>query len=105
MKVLIVYHKVDLDGVFSAAVAKMKYESDGNECILYPWTYGDSMDGIEEKVAGDIDVLVLEICLFRTMKESYLNLICCAHLGLFGLIIMQRQLNTIEMQGYTEKEK
>lgn len=36
MKVLIVYHKVDLDGVFSAAVAKMKYESDGNECILYP---------------------------------------------------------------------
>lgn len=59
MKVLIVYHKVDLDGVFSAAVAKMKYESKGYECVLYPWTYGDSMDGIEEKVAGDIDILTL----------------------------------------------
>lgn len=78
MKVLIVYHKVDLDGVFSAAVAKMKYESRGYECVLYPWTYGDSMDGIEEKVAGDIDILTLVDLSFPDNERKLLefNLLC-----------------------------
>lgn len=78
MKVLIVYHKVDLDGVFSAAVAKMKYESDGNECVLYPWTYGDSIDGIEEEVAGDIDTLILVDLSFPDNERRLIefNLMC-----------------------------
>ena len=45
-KALIVYHKVDYDGVFSAVVCKRKLESSGYEVSTLGWTYGDDIPDV-----------------------------------------------------------
>lgn len=39
----IIYHRSDLDGVASAAIAKSYYEEHGYKVILNGWTYGDNL--------------------------------------------------------------
>lgn len=58
MKALVVYHKVDLDGVCSAAVVKIKIEEEGGKVTLYGWTYGDPVEPVIE-MAKDFDKIFL----------------------------------------------
>lgn len=63
MKVTIIYHKVDLDGVASAAIAKSYYENqDGTtQIVLCPYTYGDSMDEFKKESEDSQAICVLDV--------------------------------------------
>lgn len=63
MKVTIIYHKVDLDGVASAAIVKSYYENqDGTTQIaLCPYTYGDPMDEFKKEAEDSQAVCVLDV--------------------------------------------
>lgn len=68
MKALVVYHKVDLDGVCSAAVVKIKIEEEeGDKVTLYGWTYGDPVEPIIE-MAKDFDKIFLVDISFPDMN-------------------------------------
>lgn len=47
MKAAIIYHKADLDGVFSAAIAKSYEEELGNKISLFPYNYNEEIPPME----------------------------------------------------------
>lgn len=75
MKATIIYHKVDLNGVASAAIAKSYYENqDGTTQIaLCPYTYGDSMDEFKKEAEDSQVICVLDVSFgedtFSMMKD------------------------------------
>lgn len=75
MKVTIIYHKVDLDGVTSAAIAKRYYENqdDITQIALCPYTYGDSMDEFKKEAEDSQVICVLDVSFgkdtFPIMKD------------------------------------
>lgn len=61
MKTAIIYHKVDLDGVASAAIARMYYADKDNREIKYiPYDYGDNIDDILSEVKNCTEICVLD---------------------------------------------
>lgn len=63
MKVTIIYHKIDLDGVASAAIAKSYYENQDctTQIALCPYTYGDSMDEFKKEAEDSQAICVLDV--------------------------------------------
>lgn len=49
MRVSVIYHKDDLDGVFSGAVIKMYEEDGGNKVTLYPMSYSDENPNLSKE--------------------------------------------------------
>lgn len=58
MKDVIIYHKVDLDGVASAAIVVDYLKTKGREYELIGWTYGDP---IPELGSGILKVWILDV--------------------------------------------
>lgn len=75
MKVTIIYHKVDLDGVASAATAKSYYENQDctTQIALCPYTYGDSMDEFKKEAEDSQMICILDVSFgkdtFPIMKD------------------------------------
>lgn len=62
-KAAIVYHKSDLDGVVSAAIATMYENSKDRDVIYIPYSYEDDVKKVTSKVR-DLDVVyVLDVSL------------------------------------------
>lgn len=62
-KTAIVYHKSDLDGVVSAAIATM-YEHGKNKDVVYiPYSYEDDVKKVTSKVRDLDAVYVLDVSL------------------------------------------
>lgn len=80
MKDVIIYHKVDLDGVASAAIVVDYLKTKSREYELIGWTYGDP---IPELGSGILKVWILDVSLERTMKRYVVNGIWIAR-RLFG---------------------
>lgn len=77
MKVAIIYHKVDLDGVASAAIAKSYYENINptDQVVLCPYTYGDSMDEFKKEAEDSKVICVLDVSFgkdtFQIIKDWF----------------------------------
>lgn len=62
-KTAIVYHKSDLDGVVSAAIATMYENSKDRDVVYIPYSYEDDVKKVTSKVR-DLDVVyVLDVSL------------------------------------------
>ena len=59
MKILVMYHRVDFDGLFSGAIVKKFFESNlQNELTMKGWTYGDYLPEIPELLQFDKIIMV-----------------------------------------------
>lgn len=57
MKTAVIYHKADLDGVFSAAIFKDYEQSKGDDVVLFPYNYNEAipvLDGFDKVVVVDM---------------------------------------------------
>lgn len=73
-KVLIIYHRVDYDGLFSALIANEFYKQNGDYCYNYGYNYGDEVDGgISNLIQGYDEVCMVDISFndLDTMKFLY----------------------------------
>ena len=61
-KILIIYHRVDYDGVFSACITQEFFKQDTNNDIkLLGWNYNDSMDQVNQSVLEAETVVMVDI--------------------------------------------
>jgi len=73
-KILIIYHRADYDGIFSAIIAKKYYESKGVRADIFGWNYGDDLIDVENKISKYQGILVVDVCLptdqMKVLAES-----------------------------------
>ena len=69
---LVVYHRVDYDGIFSALVAKRAYESHGINVRLLGYNYGQEMPNLEELLRDNAVICIVDIS-FPTEYMQYLR--------------------------------
>lgn len=70
-KAAIVYHKSDLDGVVSAAIATMYENSKDRDVIYIPYSYEDDVKKVTSKVR-DLDVVyVLDVSFGADSKTVF----------------------------------
>lgn len=58
MRVHIVHHSADYDGLFSGAVCKYWIEKSGHECVLHGWDFGDPVIEIDNATVYVVDLPV-----------------------------------------------
>ena len=68
-KILIIYHRADYDGIFSAIIAKKYYESKGVRVETLGWNYGDDQDCF-------LTLSELELLVGRKIIDQMLNAVC-----------------------------
>ena len=73
-KILIVYHRADYDGIFSAIITKKYYESKGVRVDTVGWNYGDELIDIHSKLPLYQGFVMVDVCLptqqMIELKES-----------------------------------
>ena len=73
-KILIIYHRADYDGIFSALISKKYYESKGVRVDILGWNYGDEPVDIHSKIPVYQGIVVVDVCLptpqMIELKES-----------------------------------
>ena len=62
-KILIIYHRADYDGIFSAIIAKKYYESKGVRVETLGWNYGDELIDIHAKIPVYQGIVMVDVCL------------------------------------------
>ena len=62
-KILIVYHRADYDGIFSAIIGKKYYESKGVRVDTLGWNYGDDLIDVHAKIPVYQGIVMVDICL------------------------------------------
>jgi len=70
-KVAVFYHKDDLDGLCSGAIARLAYEGMNKQVLMFPVSYGDSIDFAE--LRGVEEIAILDFSFPRLTMESLLS--------------------------------
>ena len=61
-KILIIYHRVDFDGVFSGLISKDYYSQDPvNDIKLIGWNYNDSMEQVNQAIPEADTIVMVDI--------------------------------------------
>ena len=73
-KFLVVYHRVDYDGLFSALIAKSYLKSKGITVETLGWNYGDELPNLDKLIRYNSGIVLTDISFpanaMKTLKES-----------------------------------
>lgn len=73
-KNLIIYHRVDYDGILSGIIAKKYYERKGIQSTMMGWNYGDDIPDIEKYIRAHQSIIIVDITfppsIMQRLKES-----------------------------------
>lgn len=74
-KVLIIYHRVDYDGVFSGCTAKEFYSLDpANEVKMLGWNYNDPIDQVTQGIDWATDIVMVDISFPIELMQNLRNI-------------------------------
>lgn len=62
-KILVIFHRADYDGIFSAIITKKYFESKGVGVDTLGWNYGDELIRVEDKINCYRGIIMVDICL------------------------------------------
>lgn len=73
-KILIVYHRVDFDGVFSALITKKFYESNPNYIVeLYGYTYNDDLPNFKSQKFKVNELVIVDISFHSDIMLDFIK--------------------------------
>lgn len=83
LKALVVFHRVDYDGIFSFSIVNDYYSNLGYTVLAYGWNYGDVVNedvlfGVDYDVVFMADVTLPTNTMLK-LKEKYPNMVWCDH--------------------------
>ena len=76
-KVLVIIHRVDFDGLLSAAIALDALNREGTEAEYLGWTYGNNLPDFKEICNIYTDIIIVDICfsadIMLRLKEVFIG--------------------------------
>lgn len=73
-KNLIIYHRVDYDGILSCITVKKYYERKGIQSVLFGWNYGDEIPDIKKYIQAHQNIILVDLTfppsIMLELKES-----------------------------------